>query len=225
MKLLVVEDDVPSLELITEVFLSLKADVHSLSNSAEAATLVDHEKFDGIFLDLEMPQPDGFKLAEKVRKSSWNKLTPIVIVTGREQHDSMHKSFSLGATFFLQKPVDRQKLTRLFHTVRGPMAENRRRSARVPLQTKVTCIVGARNLIGRSWNISQGGIQVEVDSLNLNDTVRLSLNLPNSGVAIDATGNVVWARADRQGIQFTKRTPKIQQEIQKFIEEVGSSLD
>lgn len=224
MKLLVVEDHIPSLELMTEVFTSLKAEVRPLSDSQEAAALIEREKFDGIFLDLEMPQLDGFQLAERIRRSSWNKLTPIVIVTGREQRDTMQRSFKTGAMFFLQKPVDRQRLTRLFQTVRGPITENRRRSARVPLQTKVTCIAGAKTLSGRTWNISHGGVQVEVDSLSAGDSVRLSLMLPNSHVVLDAVGQVVWAKADRQGIRFTKVAPKIQVEIHRFVDEIEASF-
>src|ERR1051326_6239420 len=51
MKLLVVEDDVASLELMTAVFVSLKAEVRPLAHSPEAALLVNQENFDGIFLD------------------------------------------------------------------------------------------------------------------------------------------------------------------------------
>ena len=35
-----------------------------------------------------MPKLHGFALAQKVRESSWNKLTPIVIVTGRDERDT-----------------------------------------------------------------------------------------------------------------------------------------
>ena len=123
-KLLVVEDDLPSLELMTEVFESLKAQVRPISDSAKAADLINQEKFDGIFLDLEMPRISGFELANKVRQSSWNKTTPIVIVSGREERDTMNQAFATGATFFLQKPVDRQKLNTLYRTVRGALEEN-----------------------------------------------------------------------------------------------------
>ena len=48
MKLLVVEDDIASLELMTEVFVSLKAQVRPLSDSREAEATVNRENFDGI---------------------------------------------------------------------------------------------------------------------------------------------------------------------------------
>src|ERR1700737_2744564 len=111
LKLLVVEDNIASLELMTEVFTSLKAEVRPVSDSQKAAGLVNQERFDGIFLDLEMPNLNGFDLARRIRKSSWNKSTPIVIVTGRDERQTMQEAFALGAAFFLQKPVERQKLT------------------------------------------------------------------------------------------------------------------
>src|SRR5260370_18536639 len=111
LKLLVVEDHPPSLDLMTEVFTYLKAEVRPISDSEKAVGIVNQERFDGIFLDLEMPNLDGFDLARLVRKSSWNKSTPIVIVTGRDERQTMQESFAIVATFFLQKPVDRQKLS------------------------------------------------------------------------------------------------------------------
>src|ERR1039457_6066324 len=126
LKLLVVEDDLASLELMAEVFTSLKAEVRPVSDSEKAVGIVNQEKFDGIFLDLEMPNLNGFDLARLIRKSSWNKSTPIIIVTGRNERKTMQEAFAIGATFFLQKPVDRQKLSILFRTVSGGMLENRR---------------------------------------------------------------------------------------------------
>jgi CheY-like chemotaxis protein len=217
LKLLIVEDDIASLELMAEVFTSLNADVRPVSDSREAADLVDKEKFDGIFLDLEMPNLNGFDLASQIRKSSWNKSTPIIIVTGRDERQTMQEAFAIGATFFLQKPVDRQKLSILFRAVRGGMLENRRRSTRVPIQTDVTCEIGSRTVRGVTWNLSQGGIQVEAGDLRPGAAVRLSFRLPVSGIAINADGTVVWADARRQGIQFTKVSTQNQQSIRDFI--------
>jgi CheY-like chemotaxis protein len=220
LKLLIVEDDIASLELMTEVFTSLEAEVSPVSDSQEAAGLVNQERFDGIFLDLEMPNLHSFDLARLIRKSSRNKSTPIVIVTGRDQRDTMQQAFTIGATFYLQKPVDRQKLSILFRTVRGGMVENRRRYTRVPIQTEVMCTVGSRTIRGVTWNLSQGGMQVEAGGLQPGDTVRVSFRLPVSGVSLEAVGTVVWTTENRQGIQFTNVSPQNDQSIRQFIAEV-----
>lgn len=220
LKLLVVEDNLASLELMTEVFTSLKAEVRPISDSEEAVGAVNQEKFDGIFLDLEMPKLNGFDLARFIRKSSWNKSTPIVIVTGRDERQTMQDAFELGATFFLQKPVDRQKLSILFRTVSGGMLENRRKYIRAPIQADVACTVGSRTLRGICWNLSQGGMQVQVGGLKPKDSVRLSFQLPIFAVTIDAAGVVMWGNEQRQGIQFTNISAQNQQAIRKFIAEV-----
>ena len=220
LKLLIVEDDIANLELMTEVFTSLEAEVRPISDSQEAAGLVNQERFDGIFLDLEMPNLHGFDLARLIRKSSWNKSTPIVIVTGRDERETMQQAFTIGATFFLQKPVDRQKLNILFRTVRGGMLENRRRHTRVPIQTDVTCMVGSRTIRGLTWNLSLGGMQVEAGGLQPKDTVRVSFQSPVSGVLLDAVGTVVWVKETRQGIQFTNVNSQIERSMREFISEV-----
>jgi len=221
LKLLVVEDDRECRELMTEVFTSFKAEVRPLSESQEAAALLEDEKFDGIFLDVEMPELDGLRLlAKRIRESSCNKSTPIVILTGSEQRGTMNQCFETALPSFLQKPLDRQKLRRLFRTVRGPILENRRRHVRVPLQTEISCTVGSKTLRGRTWNLGQGGIQVEVDSLRPGDKVRLSLTLPKPEVAVDAFGEVIWAKEKRQGIGFTKVSEENQQLIQSYIDQI-----
>jgi CheY-like chemotaxis protein len=223
LKVLVVEDDPASLELMTEVFASLQTDVRPSSDSQKAATLVNQERFDGIFLDIEMPNLNGFELAQMVRQSRWNKSTPIVIVTGREQRDTMHQSFAMGATFFLQKPIDRLKLAGLLRAVQGPMHENRRRYARVPMQTEVRCCVGRKKLTGATWNLSQGGMQLEVPDLTAGETVQLSFTLPQPPAGVEAIGLVAWTKEKRQGIRFMKMSVEHQEIVRDFIAQVELS--
>jgi hypothetical protein len=64
------------------------------------------------------------------------------------------------------------------------------------------------------------GIQIEAGGLQPKDTVRVSFQLPVSGVTIEAMGTVVWVKEDRQGIQFTNVSPQNEQSIRKFIAEV-----
>ncbi len=222
-KLLIVEDDRASLEFMAEVFTTLKADVCPVSDSREAAILVSQQSFDGIFLDIEMPGLNGFELAQLVRESPRNKSTPIIIVTGVDERDTMHRSFAIGATFFLQKPVDIPKLAALLATIQDPLGENRRRYTRVPMEGEVTCCVRGREVNGISWNLSQGGMQVEVRDLAVGETVQLSFRLPLPPVVIEATGAVVWANDERQGIFFTKMTLEHQTIVRDFVAQVMTS--
>ena len=100
LKLLIVEDDIASLELMAEVFTSLKAEVCPVSDSEIAADMVTREKFDGIFLDMEMPKMNGFDLARRIRQSSWNRSAPIIIVTGRDEGEPCKKHLRSERRFF-----------------------------------------------------------------------------------------------------------------------------
>jgi hypothetical protein len=48
----------------------------------------------------------------------------------------------------------------------------------------------------------------------------VSFQLPDSSVLLETVGTVVWAKENRQGIQFTKVNPQNDQSIGQFIAEV-----
>jgi CheY-like chemotaxis protein len=217
LNLLLVEDDLPSLEMMTEVFASLNAEVRPVSDSEQAATLVNRERFDGIFLDLEMPKMHGLDLAKRVRTSSWNKSTPIVVVTGRDDKLAMQEAFANGATYFLHKPIDRQRLSKLLRTVRGGMFQSRRRYSRVPFEADVAVTRGGGVSKVRSLNLSYGGIQLDKANLKQGDVVRLGFPMPNKGPMIDAICTVVWTDGIRQGMQFSKLSAQHEAAIRDFI--------
>jgi c-di-GMP-binding flagellar brake protein YcgR len=87
------------------------------------------------------------------------------------------------------------------------------------MRAQVICIVDYRTMRGVSWNLSQGGMQVEVSDLKPKGTVQLSFRLPVSGVAVDAVGAVVWGDEKRHGIQFTYMGEQSQQSILQYIAE------
>lgn len=223
--LLLVEDDTANLELMSEVFSSLSARVRPISDSTRADALIRQEKFDGIFMDLDMPKLDGLELAARARVSSWNKLTPIVIITGRSGPGVMRQAFSRGANFFIQKPVDRQKLKRLFRTVRGSLDERRRNSFRVPMQTELECRHGSRSMRGRSWNLSLGGMQIEAPGLEPGMSVVIVFSLPMSSKLVEIAGTVMWAKGERQGIRFTDLSEQSHLEIRDYMNEHFENAD
>jgi len=207
LRVLVVEDDLPSLELMRTVLHRLHGvEVRTLSDSADAIAMIESEQFDGVFLDLMMPGLDGFELARLVRKSRLNHGAPIVIVTGREDASTMREAFAVGGTFFLQKPVDRQKMGSLFQSVRGAMCDAHRRMARMPLDTDVTCNASGHSFIGNSRNIGLGGMLIDAGrAIEVGALLRVEFRLPNKREMVSTTA--VVERVDekqRIDVLFTK---------------------
>jgi CheY-like chemotaxis protein len=198
LQVLVVEDDIPSMELIREVLISMKAEVDAFSESLQAVPLLEAKRFDGIFLDLQMPGLDGLELSRMIRASSANKTTPIIILTGHGERETMGKVFGAGGNFYLQKPIDRYKLIKLFRTAQGAMQDNRRRFARISVRTPVNCEGDGSPIKGDSANLSCGGILFDAGgSLAMRANVRLTFKLPTQHTPIRAQGTVV--RLDKNG--------------------------
>jgi len=63
-------------------------------------------KPDLIFLDLIMPNANGYEICGQLRKLNFFKNTPIVILTGNDGIIDRVRSKMVGATDFLSKPID-----------------------------------------------------------------------------------------------------------------------
>ena len=61
---------------------------------------------DVILLDVMMPKLDGFDTCRAIRKLSGGEHTPILMITGLEDIDSIHRAFDSGATDFTTKPIN-----------------------------------------------------------------------------------------------------------------------
>lgn len=220
-RILLVEDSPETLQLMTDVLKSLSVEVLPVMDSEVAADLVTRERFDGIFLDLEMPKLDGFALAQVVRNSTWNRTTPIVIVTGSSDRQVMAQSFKAGGNFFLAKPVDRKRLAGLLNTTRGTMLASRRGLVRASLQVELRREDIRSNLSLRCANISERGLLLEGDpTLRPGAEIRLSFALPRQSGRIVVLATV--ARIDKQGcagVNFRNLREAEQQRIRRYIAE------
>jgi len=63
---------------------------------------------DVMFLDLTMPDMDGFQVLESVRHNDLNCL--VIVVSADIQPEAQARAKSLGAAAFVRKPVDREKI-------------------------------------------------------------------------------------------------------------------
>ncbi len=101
-----------------------------------------------------------------------------------------------------------------------PRTNNRRQFTRVPLNAEVTYSLRSEIRRASVWNISQGGIQLEAEPLQLGDTVHLSFLLDH--IAITADALVVWARDDRRGLIFTRMSVEDQEAIRQYVVHAGA---
>jgi PleD family two-component response regulator len=143
-RVLVVDDDPPDGELISEILHSSGLDASFLTSSSEAAGRLRREKYHALFLDMHMSASDGVELARQVRASHLNASTIPVMITGEQDRTLMGRAFEAGVQLFLFKPVERNKLLKLFRAAEGPIECERRSFSRVPLRCRVSKVTAQR---------------------------------------------------------------------------------
>ncbi len=220
LKILVVEDDTATLELMSEILTRFEVEVHALDDSQEALSLINQFRFDGIFLDLMMPILDGYRLARAIRQSLCNGSTPIVFITGSDEKSVMQHTFTAGGSFYLQKPIDRQKIRMLLNSTKGLMLDSRRGIRRVAVRINVSCSCGGSARATVSHDLSERGIRIEGQgSFRSGNEIALSFVLPGQTKPIHVSGQVV--RIDERGhagVHFMGIGQTDRQRIRLFID-------
>ncbi len=72
-------------------------------------------KPDFIFLDLLMPKVNGYEICSQIRKTPGLKDVPVVILTGKDGIVDRMRAKLVGATDFLGKPVEAEKVLNVLH--------------------------------------------------------------------------------------------------------------
>ena len=88
-----------------------------------------------VFFDLHMGSPDGIELSREMRLLS-NRTTPIILLSDDLRPSAMTLGFAAGASFFLYKPVDKERLLKLIRATQGRSDHERRQTRRVPYRSR-----------------------------------------------------------------------------------------
>jgi two-component system sensor histidine kinase/response regulator len=73
-----------------------------------ALAFLQKSKPDLFILDIEMPEMNGYELAQKIRESGHN--APIIFLTGSSTRESVEKALRAGASDFLIKPINKAQI-------------------------------------------------------------------------------------------------------------------
>ncbi|WP_425538043.1 HAMP domain-containing protein [Myxococcus stipitatus] len=113
-KVLVVDDDMRNIFALTSVLENHGMQVVFAENGRAAIeTLEHHRDVDVVLMDVMMPEMDGYETMRAIRKDARYASLPIIAVTAKALKDDREKCMAAGASDYLPKPVDTDKLLEL----------------------------------------------------------------------------------------------------------------
>jgi CheY-like chemotaxis protein len=196
---LVVENEPAMCALIHEVLESAEIEAVTPAQSGENERHFHEEKFDVVLIGLCAPSVDGIELVRKIRKSGFNRLTPIIMISDDQRPSALTEGFAAGASFFVYKPIDRAHLTRLILVTQGTIEHERRRFRRVPLRVKIRIKSDKTELVGETIDVSLNGALVRSpQTLPLGSLIEVSLYLLAGTQPVVGLGSVVRVLSSTQ---------------------------
>lgn len=105
---LIIDDEISVLKAVSTILKHEKIDVTCAQSSQEALEALSMQSFDIILLDIMMPEQDGFSLLKELRDT--NILTPVILLSGREEDAMQVEGLGLGADDYMTKPFSKTVL-------------------------------------------------------------------------------------------------------------------
>jgi len=111
----------------------------------------------------------------------------------------------------------------------APPEQDRRASARLPVEMWVEEITDRSQVFRRAGNLSKGGMYLDhTIPLPMGARVRLRFTLPGDDKSVTVAGEIVSVSTDQElgmGVKFVDMTPEVASRIDAYIERVLSSDD
>ncbi len=164
MKLLYAEDEKSMAEAVTDILKYHNYTVDTVYNGRDAYDYAAAESYDGIILDIMMPELSGIEVLERLRRAG-NK-TPILLLTAKAEVEDRIMGLDAGADDYLPKPFSMKEL---LARVRAML---RRREAFTP----DVLSVGSISLNRQSYELSGNGQSFSLPKLEYQVMELLMLN-------------------------------------------------
>ena len=113
-QILIVDDDIRNIYAIAQIIEERGMTVFEAENGREALEVLNQNpEIDLILMDIMMPEMDGYRAMEIIRKTPEISNIPIIVITAKAMKDDYHEALKQGANDYLSKPVDDTKLINL----------------------------------------------------------------------------------------------------------------
>ncbi|MBI1912319.1 MAG: sigma-54-dependent Fis family transcriptional regulator [Deltaproteobacteria bacterium] len=107
-RVLVIDDEQDLRYILKEILSKRGLSISEASNGMEAIKLFNHEKFDAVLLDHNMPEMDGLQTMAELKKIDPS--VPVIFVTAYSEIPVAVEAIRSGAYDFITKPPDFEKL-------------------------------------------------------------------------------------------------------------------
>ena len=119
-KVLVIDDDVRNIFSLTSLLERHQMDVMFAENGREALqVLKDTPDIDAILVDVMMPDMDGYETMREIRQMRRFQETPMIALTAKAMKDDREKCLAAGASDYVSKPADVDRLLSLLRVYLG----------------------------------------------------------------------------------------------------------
>lgn len=110
--ILIVDDDVPTLELLKEAVEQLGFNAIAEAHSSKVAEMISNLDLDLAIIDLEMPEVSGYDLIKQIKTEPKFSRLPIVIYTGKENYqDELKKIDGMFEELLLKSSINIEELS------------------------------------------------------------------------------------------------------------------
>ncbi len=108
LKVLVVDDEEDIVEVIQDRLEAYGFTVVTAGNGLEALKKLSVETFDGIFMDIRMPEMGGIEALEQIRRNGLK--IPVIILTSSSTKEVAVEAMAKGANDYVLKPYEWEEL-------------------------------------------------------------------------------------------------------------------
>ena len=114
-RVLIADDDMRNVFALTTALQEFNMEIDIANNGLEAVEIASNKmgKIDIILMDIMMPEMDGYEAIQKIRAHKQYSNTPIIAVTAKAMKGDREKSIQIGASDYISKPIDIDKLLSL----------------------------------------------------------------------------------------------------------------
>ncbi len=149
-RILIVEDDLNTLEGLAEILSEEDFVVNKAKNAREAFSEFKKNSYNLVLMDYLLPDSDGLEIAKNILQQ--NGETKIIMMTAFGSVKNAVNAMKIGIYDYLTKPID---LDELLIIIRRALKEQRLISENIDLKDKLKHAYSFENIIGKSGKMQE----------------------------------------------------------------------